>query len=301
MKNNSYTPQNLLPKRFDFLLGVHQSFRWIKLAGLVTLIITVLTVFASLGISILTSIENQGLKEIQVAKAKYDIAVQELNKNKEALVANEDRLKYVNSLQTDYTTFHDLLNYLDANKPKEVTILSMEDASLVPPPDMTADIISHASVSDLLNPNKKTVSTSDTPETSTGNNGNTSSSDMQVITTDDSSNPNVTMTQQEANQVSTDGTAPADGAAAPTEEAYDPELQRYKSTLQYTRDISTSSIVLRGYANNVAFVSSYITMISKAPNVKGFTIEGIESRNTSLPGTDIVLFELKISLKAVAE
>ena len=58
-----------------------------------------------------------------------------------------------------------------------------------------------------------------------------------------------------------------------------------------------SNILIRGYGTNIESVANYVDSISKAPEIEGYTLEGVEDKFTVIDGTNIVLFEIKLKME----
>lgn len=214
---------------------------------------------------------NQELVIIEEDKEKYEETETMIKGLKETLNSNKEKLNYVQSLQGDFSKFDLLMSYLINMKPYDLAFISIEDLEVVPPPDQTSDIVSKDSISEILNGGKQEESEDIILSTSGDN-----------IPVDNSSSDNTN-----------------DVIAGDKGDTWN--SNKFDNSLIYTRDISLSNILIRGYGTNINSVAKYVDSVAKAPEIEGYTLEGVEDKITNIKDTNIILFEIKLKMKGVLE
>lgn len=216
---------------------------------------------------------SEKLDNIESNKVKYDEAQEMIKDLESTSKSNLEKLNYVKSLQGDFSQFDVLMSYLINLKPYDLVFISVEDLDIVPPPDMTSDIVDKDSVSDIFE-NSTEISTSDLEK-----------EDNLESTESTESTENSEVVVDNIEDISNNGENWNSG--------------KFDNSLTYTRDISFSHILIRGYSTNVNSVARYVDSVSKAPEIEGYTIEGVENKLTNIKDTDIVLFEIKLKMRGV--
>ena len=220
------------------------------------------------------SLKNQIYEAIE-DKRKYDTAKKEIEELEEILRTNQEKLNYVKSLHGDFSQFDLLMSYLINMKPYDLTLISLEDIDIVPPPNQTSSIVNKDTISDIFDGTVPTQPT--TPEV------------KEEILSTEQKESNVEEPLPEVNDSVISSENPGD----------EWNSDKFDNSLVYTRDISLSNILIRGYATNVSSVAEYVDIVSKAPEIDGYTLEGVEDKVTIIEGTNIILFEIKLKMKGV--
>lgn len=223
---------------------------------------------------------------IMVEKQKYENMNDEIAVLQQELNQNSDQIQYEESLKTKFSNFDMIMNYLISKKPADITVLSIEDYSLVP----TSNASNVLNVSDANN-----SSSVANPAATVG------SANAAEAATD---NENATKESSEAEDKAK--LKELDKAKAGSDTALDPTLDlaeasaidaKYSASLVYSADIGGRSLLIRGYAKDPADISKYVTSIANVPGSNGFTIEGAEEKQTGINDLSVILFELKLNLK----
>lgn len=264
--------QNLLPSKFL----VKYSLRQLMIVALRCLVPIVLMGLIMTGMGVYLDHEiSEGYTELQKVadnKQKYENTKAMISQMEDTIRSNDEKLKYVQSLQGDFSKFDILITYLIDMKPYNLAFISIEDFDVVPPPDQTSDIVQKPSVSDVLTGE---VNETQIVSTTKPNGENTSGADT-----------------------SGEVGVGQDSIISDTPNSND---SKYDSSLTYSRDISLSNILIRGYCTDVHAVSDYVTSVASAPEIEGYTLEGVEDKVTSIKGTNIILFEIKLKMRGVVE
>lgn len=219
----------------------------------------------------ITNLENQIYEAIE-DKRKYDAAKKEIEELEEILRTNQEKLNYVKSLHGDFSQFDLLMSYLINMKPYDLTLISLEDIDIVPPPNQTSSIVNKDTISDIFNGTVPVQPT--TPEVK----------EDEILSTEKEEE-----SLPEVNNSIISSENPGD----------EWNSDKFDNSLVYTRDISLSNILIRGYATNISSVAEYVDIVSEAPEIDGYTLEGVEDKVTVIEGTNIILFEIKLKMKGV--
>lgn len=284
--------QNLLSLRY--LISCYITY-FIKLLLKVAIPAIALFVGCSLySVYLDKSIDSLGKKLVSIEedRAKYDKAKEEIEYLKGLIRSNDEKLEYVQSLQGDFSEFDILMSYLINLKPYDLAIISIEDLGIVPPPDKTGEIVEKESVSDILNGSDSNSGNETSTENEKQNLGQIISTEIQELKPE----------KQETEESGTTGTAGTDvntGVISSEDTREEWNSTKFDNSLIYTRDISLSSILIRGYGTDIQSVAEYVESISKAPEIEGYTLEGVEDKFTVIEDTNIVLFEIKLKMRGV--
>lgn len=273
--------QNLLSIKYLISCYITYFIRLlIKFALPIIIIFLGLSAYSFLLDKSIESCEKQ-LVEIEADREKYDKAKSDLEYLKGLVRSNKEKLSYVESLQGDFSEFDILMSYLINMKPYDLAIISIEDLDIVPPPDKTGEIVEKDTVEDIFDDSDK------------------KDEDEVLSTKDDKEDDKDGEDEDEEKDKSKPEVNTGVISSEDTKEEWN--SAKFDNSLVYTRDISLSSILIRGYGTDIQSVADYVESISKAPEIEGYTLEGVEDKFTVIDDTNIILFEIKLKMKGVLD
>lgn len=303
--------QNLVSSKFLTRFAGRKAVKTATMCLIPMLLCLLIVCFVRIGIGFNIKGKEAKLANVQAAKSEYTMAQDSVTSLQAQIAANSENIQYFENLKQRFTDYDLMMDYIVKTKPSGVTIISIEDASIVPNAE-TATVTNKLSSEDIINGVKENLPSYVPDNTGTSNIEFTEGGNVLPDGTLPE-DPNAPPTEPTPPVMNDDGTVsselppdampsdpmPVDPNAEIVPDSTTPD--KYKAALFYTKDIGQGDILIRGYATQASQVSKYIVSLSKAPQISGYTIEGTENKKTQVGGVSVILFELKLSLKGGSE